>query len=85
MPQFSLPLSLLFLPYINDVPKITNNKYNNNISKLILFANDTNLKITSSNHSNFIEIINGTFTDSIDWFKANCVLWVLSKQVSYNF
>ena len=86
VPEFSVSVSLLFLLYINDVPKITSTEVNNNTSTLILFANDTCLNITSSNPANLIEVIEGTFNDINNWFNAK--LWSLNfehKQVSYNF
>ena len=72
MPQCSVPVSLLFLLYINDVPKITSTKVNNNTSKIILFANDTCLNITSSNPANLIEVINGNFLIVITGLNPTC-------------
>ena len=51
--------------------KITNTKDNNNKSKLVLFADDKSLIITSPSPTNFIQNINGAFTDINNWFKAN--------------
>ena len=51
--------------------KITSTKDNNIKSKLVLFAEDTSLIITSPNPTNFIQNINGAFTNINNWFKAN--------------
>jgi len=51
VPQHSILGRLLFLLYINTM-KITNTKDKNNKSKLVLFADDTHLIITSPNPTN---------------------------------
>jgi hypothetical protein len=51
--------------------KITNTKNNNNKSKLVLFADDASLIITSPNPTNFIQNIHVAFTYINNWFKAN--------------
>jgi hypothetical protein len=61
----------MFLLYINDIIKITSTKDNNSKSKLVLFADDTSVIITSPNLTNFIQNINGAFTNINNWFKAN--------------
>jgi len=72
---------LLFLLFINDIMKITNTEDNNNKSRLVLFADDTSRIITSPNPTNFIIDINGTFTNTNNWFKAN----LLSLNVEKTF
>jgi len=71
LPQGSILGPLLFLLYINNITKITNAKDNNNKSKLVLFVDDTSLKITNPNPTNFIKDINGVFTNINKWFKAS--------------
>jgi hypothetical protein len=67
VPQCSILGPALYLLYINDVMKITNTKDNNNKSKLVLFADDTSLIITSLNPTNFKHNINGAFTNIKNW------------------
>jgi hypothetical protein len=71
IPEGSKLGPLLFLLYINDLPKITNNKNNSNKSKLILFADDTSIIVTNPNPTDFIKDINMTFKNINEWFKAN--------------
>jgi hypothetical protein len=69
VPQDFIPGLLLFLLYINDLSKCTNNiDDNNNKTKLILFAS---LTVTNPIPSDFIKDINVMFTKINNWFKAN--------------
>lgn len=42
-----------FFLYINDLPRITNNKITNNKSKVVLFADDKSIIVTNSKRTNF--------------------------------
>jgi len=75
VPQGSILRPLLFLLYIKDLPKITNDN-----SKIVLFAYDTSMIITNPNPSNFekksvIKIIQ----DINEWFNINLVSLKLDK------
>jgi hypothetical protein len=72
VPQVSILGPLLFLLYINDLPKIINDK-----TVLLLFADDTSLLVTSSNYDDLHQKLNTAFHDINEWFKAN--------QLSINF
>jgi hypothetical protein len=72
VPQGSILRPLLFVLYINDLPKIINDK-----TIPILFADDTSLLVTSSTHEELCANTNTAFCSINDWFKVN--------QLSINF
>jgi hypothetical protein len=57
---------LIFLFYVHDLPKITNNKF-----KIVLYADDTSVIITNHNPVAFISEINNLFENINNWFNAN--------------
>ena len=65
---------LLFLIYINDLPKIINNK-----SITILFADDTSILVTNPNPVAFVNSISAIFKRINEWFMANLLLLNFNK------
>jgi hypothetical protein len=57
---------LLFLVYINDLPMATDSD-----SKVVIFADDTSIIITSPNQEGLQTALNKTLSDINSWFKAN--------------
>jgi hypothetical protein len=57
---------LLFLIYINGLPKITDNDPN-----FVLVADDTSIIVTNSNQGGLQTVLNKTLSDIISRFKAN--------------
>jgi hypothetical protein len=74
VPQGSILGPLLFLLYINDLPKATDSD-----SKVVLFADDISIIITSPNQEGLQTPLNKTLSDINSWFKANFLLLNLNK------
>ena len=72
----NLQESLLFLLYINDLPKIISD-----ISKTILFADGTSIITTNSGLSEFKRNINNVFIKINNWLKSNLLSIILIKPI----
>jgi hypothetical protein len=70
---------LLFLLYINDLPKTINNK-----TIPILLADDTSLLVTSPNLNDFQVNINTVFHCIHEWFKVNLLSINLLKHITFS-
>jgi hypothetical protein len=71
---------LLFLFYINDLPKIV--QYN---SKQTLFADDTSLIFSNPNYLDFKTTINNLFSQINKWFDYNSLLLNYEKTQYVHF
>jgi hypothetical protein len=69
---------IAFLIYVNDLPMATESD-----TKVVLFADDTSIIITSPNQERLQTALNKTFSDINLWFKAYFLS--LIKRIIYNF
>jgi hypothetical protein len=72
--QGSILGPLLFLIYINDLPKIINKEYS-----MVLYADDASLLITDPNKKDFEANLNRTFGKVNNWFHANLLTLSFQK------
>jgi hypothetical protein len=66
VPQGSILEPIFFLIYINDLPKLAPTG-----TKILLYADDTSIILTSPNFENYEKQINKIFKDINYWFKLN--------------
>ena len=71
---------LLFLLYINDLPTVTAKN-----AKLVLYADDTSLIITSASHDEFVTKLRNVISDIQEWFKNNLLILNLKKTTYMEF
>jgi hypothetical protein len=80
VPQGSILGPLFFLLYINDLPNIAKKD-----TKVILYADDTSVLVTSSNKTDFNKVINEAVRDVNRWFRDNLLSLNLRKTQYLNF
>jgi len=80
VPQGSILGPLLFLAYINDLPKAVEHK-----AFPILFADDTSILLTSPNNIQMPSDFNAVFERLNKWFKSNLLFLNFDKSSFIQF
>ena len=74
------PLLFLLYSYINDLPTVTDKN-----AKLVLYADDTSLIITSANYTEYITKLNNVLLKVHKWFRSNLLFLNLNKTTYLQF
>lgn len=70
---------LLFLIYINGLPKIAFNTNHNNYTKIVLYADNTSVIVNNLSLADFERDINVAFKNMNEWFSADLLSLNFSK------